>query len=58
MLFILIGGLILVLLIMRARKGKGHLKFGQAELLIDFENSLEWEKGRARAEMERWQAAI
>lgn len=49
LLFILIGGLILVLLILLKDKGSGRLKVGNAELLIDFGSSQKWVRGRQPA---------
>ena len=40
--FILVGGLILALLLLTKDKGSGLLKFGRAELRIDFENAKGW----------------
>ncbi|MEZ4540982.1 MAG: FHA domain-containing protein [Chloroflexota bacterium] len=43
-LFILVGGLVLVLLLLVADKGQGKLIFGKAEVHIDFEKSQGWIK--------------
>lgn len=41
-LFIMVGGIILLALILSAQRGKGHLRLGRAELKIDFEKG--WHK--------------
>jgi len=46
LLFILVGGIILVLLLLLKDKGTGRLRLGKAELLIDFENNRKWVRGR------------
>lgn len=46
LLFILVGGIILVLLLLLKDKGTGRLRVGNAELLIDFENNRKWTHGR------------
>lgn len=40
--FILVGGIILVLLLLTKDKGSGVLRFGRAELRIDFDNAKGW----------------
>lgn len=46
MLFILVGGIILVLLLLTKDKGSGLLKLGRAELRIDFQNDRGWVDAR------------
>lgn len=47
-LFILVGGVILVFMLFKTNRGRGGFKIGDAEFLIDFENSKEWRNGRQR----------
>ncbi|CUS05741.1 protein of unknown function [Candidatus Promineifilum breve] len=53
--FILVSGIVLILLLLTKDKGSGVLKFGRAELRIDFDNAKGWVKssrqppGRPRA---------
>lgn len=45
--FIMVGGIILLALILSAQRGKGHLRLGRAELKIDFEKG--WHKSLPEA---------
>lgn len=46
MLFILVGGIVLVLLLLTKDVGSGLLRFGRAELRIDFRNNQGWVDAR------------